>query len=152
MTKEPPPRVSAGQTDPAALAITHAAAWPQDPWSGETFARFLARKATLLTGDARAFVLGQVVADEAEIIMLATHPDHRRQGLARDALHLFLREAEARGATEAFLDVAADNAQALALYIGAGFRRVGRRAGYYPGGVDALLLRRGQDVPPLPEI
>ena len=43
------------------------------------------------------------------------------------------------------LEVADDNAGAIALYSGAGFGRVGARRGYYPretGAVDALVMRR----------
>jgi ribosomal-protein-alanine N-acetyltransferase len=40
-----------------------------------------------------------------------------------------------------FLEVAADNKAANALYAGAGFVQVGERRGYYPDGGDALVLR-----------
>ncbi|MFX8246689.1 hypothetical protein ABTL56_19205, partial [Acinetobacter baumannii] len=50
------------------------------------------------------------------------------------------------GAEGLFLEVAADNEPAIALYRSAAFVPVGRRAGYYrrPGGaaMDALVLRR----------
>jgi ribosomal-protein-alanine N-acetyltransferase len=46
-----------------------------------------------------------------------------------------------------FLEVAADNPGAIALYAVAGFEAVGRRAGYYGrlagGSVDAIVMRRG---------
>ncbi len=40
-----------------------------------------------------------------------------------------------------FLEVATDNAPALALYTAAGFVEVGRRRRYYAGGSDALVMR-----------
>ena len=50
------------------------------------------------------------------------------------------------GAEQMFLEVAEDNAAALALYRRAGFEAAGRRRGYYPreagAAVDALLLVR----------
>ena len=51
-------------------------------------------------------------------------------------------DARARGASEAFLEVAEDNRAARALYARGGWAPVGRRPGYYGGG-DALILRRG---------
>ena len=51
--------------------------------------------------------------------------------------------AAGRGGRAMFLGVAAGNAAALRLYDAAGFAEVGRRAGYYRGGADALVLRRG---------
>ncbi|WP_254453743.1 hypothetical protein [Siccirubricoccus sp. G192] len=50
--------------------------------------------------------------------------------------------ARARGAAAMFLEVAAGNPAALALYRGLGFDRVGQRRRYYPDGSDALVLRR----------
>jgi ribosomal-protein-alanine N-acetyltransferase len=52
--------------------------------------------------------------------------------------------AQALGAQTMFLEVGADNPQALALYAGLGFAKVGTRKAYYStlsGGTDALVLR-----------
>lgn len=132
---------------PDTLAATHAAAFTRErPWTAEEFAQLLAQPATLLLGDDRAFLLARVILDEAEILTLATHPDHRRNGLARAALAAFLAESVRRGATRAFLDVAEDNAPARALYTAAGFTEIARRPAYYtrPDGsrTAALVLSR----------
>lgn len=132
---------------PGALAALHAAAMRDGrPWSAPEWASLLASPGALLLGDARAALLGRLAADEAEVLMLLTDPLHRRRGLARALLRAFLARAAARGATRAVLEVAEDNAPALALYGGAGFRPVGRRPRYYaraPGpSADALLLAR----------
>ncbi|MEN0075727.1 MAG: ribosomal-protein-alanine acetyltransferase, partial [Paracraurococcus sp.] len=57
-----------------------------------------------------------------------------------------LAGAAAPGAAAMFLEVAAGNAPAQALYAGQGFAEVGRRRRYYADGSDALVLRR--DLPP----
>lgn len=115
-------------------------------WSAAEFAELLASPGAILVGDARSVLLGRVVADEAEILTLATDPQHRRQGLARGRLAAFETEAAARGAAAVFLEVAESNAGARALYAGAGYTEVGRRPGYYtePGGAAtaALVLRK----------
>jgi ribosomal-protein-alanine N-acetyltransferase len=137
---------------PESLAATHAAAYTTErPWTASEFAALLARPGTVLTGDDRAFLLGQVILDEAEILTLATHPAHRRQGLARAALMAFLDAARSMAATRAFLDVAEDNAPARALYASVGFAQVARRPAYYtaPDGTRtaALILSRDLSAP-----
>lgn len=124
---------------PQALADTHRAANTVDRgWSAQEFESLLASGAVIY-GDARSFVLARCVAGEGEVLTLATHPDHRRKGLARAALAAFCADCDA-----VVLDVAADNAPALALYRSLGFDQVGRRPGYYrrsDTAVDALILR-----------
>ena len=84
--------------------------------------------------------------DEAELLTIAAHPDHRRKGLAQNLMQSWTQAAAARGARTAFLEVAADNAGAIALYLRCGFVETGRRKGYYArpdaGRVDALLFAR----------
>ncbi len=132
---------------PEALAATHAAAFTVDrPWSAAELAALLALPGTILTGDTRSFVLGRVTLDEAEVLIIATRPEARRQGLARARLAGFEDAAAAAGATSVFLEVAADNTAAIALYLGAGYARIGRRRAYYHRAngtaVDALVLRK----------
>jgi ribosomal-protein-alanine N-acetyltransferase len=134
-------------TDPRDLAATHAAAFTQArPWSAAEFETLLASPFVFLCGDARAFALVRVVADEAELLTIATHPDHQRKGLARALMEAWQAEAARRGATRAFLDVAADNAPAEALYLACGYVRTGLRRAYYarPDGpaADAILMAR----------
>ena len=137
---------------PAQLAATHARAFPDDPWSADTFATWLSRPGTLMTGDARSFVLGHVASDEAEILSLATDPALRRTGLARAALASFCAEAWKRGARRVCLEVASDNHAARALYAAAGFEQVGLRRGYYARAgapaADALVLATDLRIPP----
>ncbi|MFW8595667.1 GNAT family N-acetyltransferase [Cribrihabitans neustonicus] len=131
---------------PQAMAETHAAAFTQSrPWSAAEFAALLDSPLNFAIGDARAFALVRVVAQEAELLTIATAPAHRRQGLARAAMAAWSAEARRRGALEALLEVAEDNAPAQALYHACGFALCGRRPGYYPregrAAADALLMR-----------
>lgn len=138
------------QLTPAQMAATHAAAFTQSrPWREDEFAALLAHPGIFAVGDAACFALVRVIADEAELLTIATDPDHRRRGLARDRMARWMAEAAARGATRAFLEVAADNAPALALYAAMGFARAGRRPAYYPRpegpAADAVVMTR--DLP-----
>ncbi|PHP28600.1 GNAT family N-acetyltransferase [Limimaricola cinnabarinus] len=142
-------------TAPAALALTHAAAFRGERgWSAEEFEGLLSAPGTILSGDATSFVLGRVTLDEAEILTLATHPDHLRLGHAGRALAAFHAAAHAAGARMAFLEVAEDNTAARALYAAWGYAQAGRRPGYYArqgrAPVAALILTRalsGRDAP-----
>lgn len=87
------------------------------------------------------FVLARVAADEAEIITICVHPAGRRRGLGHALLAFAQTRAAAAGATRLFIEVAADNAAALALYRAAGFQEAGRRRAYYAdSGQDALVM------------
>lgn len=117
------------------------------PWDAAAFAGFLADPLAfvLVEGDA-GFILGRAVAGEAELLTLAVAPEARRRGLGHRLVARFLYQARLRGAGTAFLEVAADNPAAIALYAKAGFAESGRRRGYYrtPDGarVDALVMAR----------
>ena len=133
------------------MAAIHAAAFDRGrPWGAvelrellRTPDTFCVEAGSVETG--RCFAIGRIAAGEAELLTLATAPAARRRGLARACLAAFLAEAAARGAAEAFLEVAADNAPALALYRAAGFRDVGRRERYYrragSAPADAIVMR-----------
>jgi ribosomal-protein-alanine N-acetyltransferase len=91
------------------------------------------------------FVLCRVAADEAEVLTIATLPEFRRRGVGSALLDQALIVAGQRGARSVFLEVALDNAGALALYAARGFREVGRRPRYYArvgGDVAALIMKR----------
>jgi [ribosomal protein S18]-alanine N-acetyltransferase len=133
---------------PDALAALHGRCFlTPRPWSEPEFAGFLSDPLAflLVEGDA-GFLLGRAVAGEAELLTIAVAPEARRLGLGRKLVSRFLYQARLRGAQSAFLEVAADNAAARALYLGAGFSEAGRRRGYYrtPDGqaLDALVLLR----------
>ena len=116
------------------------------PWTAAQFADTLALPRAVLTQTDHAFVLGQVVADEAEILALAADPNHQRSGQASAALALFHEAARTRGAMQVFLEVAFTNAPAIHFYSRQGYVQTGRRRGYYAslGGarVDAVIMSR----------
>jgi ribosomal-protein-alanine N-acetyltransferase len=132
---------------PAALARLHALCFTTPrPWTVSEFETLLARPDVLLIAMSDGFALGRVAADEAEVLTVAVAPGARRQGLGQRLLSDLVAQAAARGAATVFLEVAADNDPARALYHAAGFAEVGRRPGYYRQSdgtrSDALLLRR----------
>lgn len=94
------------------------------------------------------FVMSRIAADEAEILSIAVARARRGGGLAGRLLRQHLGRLAARGVKAVFLEVEEGNVSAMRLYRRAGFREVGRRAGYYPGPdgpSTALILRRDID-------
>lgn len=140
---------AADASDALALAKAHASAFDA-PWPPEAFAGLMATPGVFalaaIDWEPIGLILMRAIAGEAEVLTLAVEPAHRRRGVARALLEAGLAQAALAGAEEAFLEVAADNLAALALYRRAGFEQAGQRGGYYsrPGGqtVDALVLRR----------
>jgi ribosomal-protein-alanine N-acetyltransferase len=136
--------------DAAAIARLHAASF-RHGWSDGEFERLLLERSTLahraMIGRAlHGFILSRLAAGEAEILSVAVAKARQGRGLARALLNLHLRRLAGLGARAVFLEVDEDNAPARRLYARAGFREVGRRAGYYQQGRDhpatALVLRR----------
>lgn len=130
---------------PAELAALHARVFTTPrPWSAAEFAALLADPLVFLLSEPAGFLLGRVVAGEAELLTLAVAPEARRQGTGARLVQEFLQESARRGAESAFLEVAAPNAAARALYAAAGFAETGRRRNYYRnaegGAEDALIL------------
>ncbi len=80
--------------------------------------------------------------DEAFVQTLAVAPSAQGRGLGARLLEALLAEAGRRGQRTVSLEVRADNEPAQRLYLRHGFSRTGVRRGYYPGGVDGLVLTR----------
>lgn len=128
-----------------ALAELHAACFTTPrPWNEAEFRDLMRGPGTFLLNENRGFLLGRVIAGEAELLTLAVDPKGRRNGTGRALVERFAQEAEALGAESAFLEVSAENDAARALYAATGWKESGRRKGYYrsPEGdrIDALVL------------
>lgn len=127
------------KTDAALLAELHRACLPPG-WPEAGFAGLLMDSATdgeLLLDDKgalHAFLLYRPVVDECEILTLAVAEHARRLGLARRLLKRMEVAVQESGVTRLLLDVAEDNAAALALYEGLGYAAYGSRPGYYQRG------------------
>ena len=91
-------------------------------------------------GEVVAYVNYWCVADEIEVIQVATHPGHQRRGYGRRALVHALDEARASGVGRALLEVRPSNVAAVTLYESLGFVEVNRRERYYDDGEDALVM------------
>ena len=116
-------------------------------WSAEELSSLLYLPANLALvagecADPTGFVLIRIAADEAEVLTICTDPDRRRSGAARALLTAGEEAAATRGATRVFLEVAAGNSAARALYAQAGYLEIGLRKAYYANGEDAIVLEK----------
>ena len=127
--------------DPEAFAALEAIAF-EKPWPACDFIRAAERRQASfwLQGRCVSFIYGRLVAGEAEVWRIATAPEHRGQGYAKQVLAAFLKGCREDKADSVFLEVASNNVNALGFYLQAGFVVTGRRADYYGPGDDALLL------------
>ena len=117
--------------DMSALARIHRAAFDH-PWSESDFSAYLASDLVWVSGEPIAgFLLIRAVGDEAEILTLAVDPAHRRAGHAAALVDAAKQDLAKTGVSRLFLEVAADNSPALALYERQGFLPIGVRKGYY---------------------
>lgn len=89
---------------------------------------------TLALADGRpaGFALARAIVDEAELLLLAVHPAHRRAGIGGALLRAVEADCGARGVTRLHLEVRANN-PATRLYAAHGLAPVGERRGYYRG-------------------
>lgn len=153
-----PPR-PAGPIDAELLAALHARCFGAEGaelWDKPAFATLLGAPGILAflaveVGEAPVgLVVARVGGGESEILTIGVLPAHRRRGHGVALIDAAARHAAMSGAEVLFLEVAADNGAAQALYRSSGFRPVGRRAGYYrrqPGRLDAIILRRNLRSP-----
>ena len=86
-----------------------------------------------------------LMADEAHIATIASHPDWRGCGLGQWLLLHLLERAIARGAVTSTLEVRAGNTIARRLYAKVGYEVAGTRRRYYRDGEDGLIMT----TPPL---
>ncbi|MBA3879684.1 MAG: ribosomal-protein-alanine N-acetyltransferase [Sphingobium sp.] len=113
-----------------------------DPRYGEAWTRaqclgIMAMPGVWLTlanidGTTVGFAITRATSDEAELLLLATDPRVRRNGVGGALLRSVLNEARDRAIKQLFLEVRADN-EAIGLYRSLGFTKVGERRGYYRG-------------------
>jgi len=138
--------------DVALLAALHKDCFVSGRWSAAQLSGSLDLPTTVgfiaeADRQAAGFILCQMTPDEeAEVLTICVKPALRRKGIGAVLLNSAFAAARERKAARLFLEVAADNAAAIALYEKTGFRAIGTRSGYYAragGAVDAVVMETG---------
>ena len=140
---------AATTADVEAMAEAHRRSFDAT-WDAAEFASLLAMSGAfglvIEEGESLAgLMLARTAAGESEILTICVDPQARGRGRGAALIAAAMGLAAQAGAAQMFLEVAEDNASALAAYARARFQPAGRRRGYYPrpgaGAVDALTLR-----------
>ncbi|MEM8626739.1 MAG: GNAT family N-acetyltransferase [Pseudomonadota bacterium] len=149
----------------ARCAALHAAGFVR-PWSAASLQDTLANEAVFAVlsygaqsgspAAASGFGVFMLAGDVLDIVTLTVDPVQRGNGHGTAILAAALTAGQTQGAQSALLEVAANNAPAIALYEAAGFATISRRRNYYPAPphrsaalatrssepVDALVMRK----------
>ncbi|MBY0354800.1 MAG: ribosomal protein S18-alanine N-acetyltransferase [Rickettsiales bacterium] len=131
-------------SDAAALAALHQETM-SEAWSVQSFQDMLSLPTTIgwkISSQHHlvAFILLQETYQQAEILSLATHPQHRRCGMAQRLLEHASRELHIKHCSRVMLELRAGNLAAYQLYVSHGFKPQSTRKHYYPDGEDALTM------------
>ena len=132
---------------PAEMAELHRAEpTGQRAWSETEFSEMLsASNAVSVTCDG-GFAVGQVIVDEAELFLIITKPEHRKQGVGHRILATFEQQAFQNAVRRIILEVADTNTAARALYSANGYQQIAVRKNYYtfPNGsyADAIVMEK----------
>jgi ribosomal-protein-alanine N-acetyltransferase len=119
------------------------------PWTRAEFEQELQRSYAVLrvlrastTEPVSAFANYWHVADEIQLMNVATLPQTRRQGHASALLSDLIQIAQTRRAQSVTLEVRRSNVSARELYRRFGFEQLGIRQRYYSdNGEDAIVMR-----------
>ena len=119
-----------------------------DPWSRRLFEDALVESNTTNLaaigpdGSVLGYISFTAILDEGGINNLAVRPDCRGQGIASSLLEAFRQYGHEHGLAYLLLEVRPSNHRALSLYEKFGYRKVGRRKGYYLSPKeDAIIMR-----------
>src|SRR5512145_2964460 len=93
-----------------------------------------------MDGKLVGMIVAWLIVSEVHVATLATHPDFRRQGIAKKLLAYALRELRNEGAQSSFLEVRASNFAAQEMYRKFGYEESGVRPRYYRDNDEDALL------------
>jgi ribosomal-protein-alanine N-acetyltransferase len=132
---------------PAEMAQLHRAEpTGQRAWSEAEFSAMLCASNALSVTCNTGFAVGQIILDEAELFLIITKPEHRKQGVGRRILATFEQQAFQNAVGRIILEVAHTNTAAQALYSANGYQQIAVRKNYYtfPNGnhADAVVMEK----------
>ncbi len=121
--------------------------YPNHHWSRVSFENEISNKlatyrcALTPKGDMAGFYGFWQILEEAHITTIATHPDFRRQGVAKTLMFDIIDECYKKMIKYITLEVRESNIAAISLYDKFGFSTIGTRKKYYQdNNEDALIM------------
>ena len=118
----------------------------QRAWSEAEFSAMLCASNALSVTCNTGFAVGKIILDEAELFLIITKPEHRKQGVGRRILAKFEQQAFQNAVRRIILEVADTNTAARTLYTANGYQQIAVRKNYYtfPNGshADAIVMEK----------
>ena len=116
-----------------------------DPWCERDILGYVSTEGGMCfvavrDGRVIAYILGRLIAPEAEIYRIAVLPEERRRGVGYRLLDFAMKTERGRGLETVFLEVRSRNDAAINLYSAYGFKKVGFRKGYYKNPDDDAIV------------
>ncbi len=126
------------------IAQIEAQSIPQ-PWSESDFEFELTNKFAInLVCEQEEKVLGFLCAHDVygqcNINSIATHPEHRKKGIAGKLLSELVNKVKGQENAQITLEVRAQNKTAISFYENHGFVKVGKRKDFYKNPTDDAIL------------
>ena len=117
-----------------------------DPYSELIFRILRSRVGDLFIVAEKENVVGYAISEVrgrlGHVVSMAVSSEFRRSGVGHELLKETIRRLESR-VDEIYLEVGLGNIAAIRLYEKFSFKKTGeRRAHYYPGGEDAIIMAR----------
>jgi ribosomal-protein-alanine N-acetyltransferase len=119
-----------------------------DPWPGGVFSSelFAPARFNQVVVDASGRLLAYLFAAwqflDLHVLKVATLPEMRRSGFARQLMEIAERHAAAQAGESITLEVRESNVEAMKLYLAMGYDNVGLRPSYYRDGEDAVVMTK----------
>ncbi|MCB0326156.1 MAG: ribosomal protein S18-alanine N-acetyltransferase [Bdellovibrionales bacterium] len=118
----------------------------EDPWPLQSFIDLLSldhfkHAAIYLEKSLIGYAFYQVASIEAQIVNIAIDPKYHGNGYGFLLLSKVHEEAKKLNASECFLELRISNQKAFSLYEKIGYKKIGRRIGYYDNGEDAWMMK-----------
>lgn len=93
-----------------------------------------------------AYIIFNIIVDEAELLSIAVNPNFRQQGIAGNLLEQSISKLKTtcfveNSLKQIFLEVSSINLPAQKFYQKFGFTKIGERKKYYADGNDAWIYR-----------
>ena len=114
------------------------------PWSESSIRMLLSEPwhafVCMRDGEFAAYCGIMLVLDEISIMNIATLPEYRRTGCARELIQYIYDYAKEKNATVISLEVRESNASARALYLSEGFCETYKRPSYYTNPPEAAII------------
>ena len=87
-----------------------------------------------------AYILGRLIAPEAELYRIAVRPSEQRRGVGYRLLDYAVKTSLGLGLEQLFLEVRSENIPAISLYRSFGFKKIGVRKNYYKNPTDDAIV------------